>query len=53
MRLLDAIDGERTIGDIVNMALASSDQASRLDIGRAFFERLWWHDQAVFYVPAT
>jgi SAM-dependent methyltransferase len=53
MRLLDAIDGERTIGDIVNMALASSDQASRLDIGRVFFERLWWHDQAVFYVAAT
>ena len=52
MRLLDAIDGERSIGGIVDKALGSSDEASHLDIVRGFFERLWWHDQAVFYVPA-
>jgi hypothetical protein len=51
MRLLDAIDGERSIGGIVDKTLAESDEASRLDIARAFFERLWWHDQAVFYIP--
>jgi SAM-dependent methyltransferase len=51
MRLLDAIDGERSIEGIVDKALSSSEEASRLDIGRAFFERLWWHDQAVFYAP--
>jgi SAM-dependent methyltransferase len=52
MRLLDAIDGECSIGAIFDKALATSGGASRLDIARAFFERLWWHDQAVFYIPA-
>ena len=51
IRLLDAIDGERSIGGTVDKTLAESDEASRLDIARAFFERLWWHDQAVFYIP--
>jgi SAM-dependent methyltransferase len=49
MRLLDAIDGERSIGGIVDKALAH--EAPRLGIARAFFERLWWHDQAVFHIP--
>jgi SAM-dependent methyltransferase len=53
MRLLDAIDGDRSIGGIVEKALTSSDEASHLDTVRAFFERLWWHDQVVFYIPAT
>ena len=53
MRLLDAIDGERSIGGIVDKALASSGKTSHVDIVRAFFERLWWHDQVVFHVPAT
>jgi SAM-dependent methyltransferase len=52
MRLLDAIDGERSIGGIVDKALASSNETSRFDIARVVFERLWWHDQAVFYKPA-
>ena len=39
-RLFDAIDGERSIGEIVG-------DADR-DVGRALFERLWWHDQVVF-----
>jgi len=53
MRLLDAIDGERSIKDIADKALASSGAASQLDVVRAFFERLWWHDQVVFHTPAT
>ncbi len=39
-RLFDAIDGERSIGEIVG------DEDPEL--GRANFERLWWHDQVVF-----
>ncbi len=53
MRLLDAIDGNRSVGDIVDKALPPSAEASRLDRARAFFERLWWHDQVVFHIPAT
>jgi hypothetical protein len=47
-RLLDAIDGHRTIGDISRTALPSSEEQWRPDMARAFFERLWWHDQVVF-----
>jgi hypothetical protein len=39
-RLFEAIDGERSIGDIAGLA----DR----DGGRALFQRLWWHDQVVF-----
>ena len=53
MRLLDAIDGNRSIGHIVDKALASSREASRPDMVRAFFERLWWHDQVVFDISAA
>ncbi len=38
-RLVDAIDGERSIGEI-----AGDEQR---DVCRALFERLWWHDQVV------
>ena len=38
--LVDAIDGERTIG-----AIGGDGQR---DVCRALFERLWWHDQVVF-----
>jgi len=40
-RLFDAIDGKRTIAEI---ALT----LGRLDLSRALFERLYWHDQVVF-----
>lgn len=46
--LFDAIDGNRTIGDILKMKLPSWQEPTRLDLARAFFERLWWHDQVVF-----
>ena len=48
---LDAIDGNRTIGDILKRTLpSSSDQShqSQLDMAHIFFERLWWYDQVVF-----
>ncbi len=58
MRMLDLIDGARSVGDIVNEALPAlpvlpaSPEASRLDMARMFFEHLWWHDQIVFDLSA-
>jgi 2-polyprenyl-3-methyl-5-hydroxy-6-metoxy-1,4-benzoquinol methylase len=46
--LLDAIDGNCSIGDIVERVLPSSRTESDLDMARSFFERLWWYDQVVF-----
>jgi hypothetical protein len=40
-KLVDAIDGERSIGEI-------APSYAHRDIARAFFERLWWYDQVVF-----
>jgi SAM-dependent methyltransferase len=45
--LFDAIDGNRSIGEIVERTLSSLPRTN-LDMPRAFFERLWWHDQVVF-----
>ena len=39
-RLVDAVDGERSVGEIAG--------AEPRDICRTLFERLWWHDQVVF-----
>jgi hypothetical protein len=39
-RLVDAVDGERSVGEI--------DGHEQRDVCRALFERLWWHDQVVF-----
>jgi SAM-dependent methyltransferase len=47
-RLFDAIDGVRTIGDIVERTQSSSPRTGNLEVARTFFEQLWWHDQAVF-----
>jgi SAM-dependent methyltransferase len=47
-RLFDAIDGKRSVGDILDTTLPSSQGQLGLDTTRAFFERLWWHDQVVF-----
>jgi SAM-dependent methyltransferase len=44
----DAIDGNRTIGEIVQR-LPSPGSEAQLDAARNFFERLWWYDQVVFY----
>jgi SAM-dependent methyltransferase len=49
-RMVDAIDGTRTIAEIME-ASKSSPQGSRdPDSARTFFERLWWQDQVVFDV---
>jgi SAM-dependent methyltransferase len=47
-RLVDAIDGNRSIGDILRTTLPSSQGQLQLDMARTFFEELWWHDQVVF-----
>jgi SAM-dependent methyltransferase len=47
-RLFDAIDGSCSIGSIVERTFPSSQTKSQLDMARAFFENLWWHDQVVF-----
>jgi SAM-dependent methyltransferase len=46
-RLFDAIDGSRTIGDLLETMLPPSQGQSPVD-ARNFFERLWWHDHVVF-----
>jgi SAM-dependent methyltransferase len=45
LRIFEAIDGARCVSDILKRANVSSDDSSS---ARAFFERLWWHDQVVF-----
>jgi len=47
-RLLDAIDGKRTIRDIIESTLPSEHLDAYLDAAPKFFEQLWWHDQVVF-----
>jgi SAM-dependent methyltransferase len=46
--LFDAIDSNRSIKHIVEMTSPSAHRTSRIDIARAFFEKLWWYDQVVF-----
>jgi SAM-dependent methyltransferase len=50
--LFDAIDGNRTIGDILKISIASPEKSHR-EQARTFFERLWWHDQVVFDTSRT
>jgi SAM-dependent methyltransferase len=40
-KLFDAIDGQRTIGEIAR-------EHGQLEAAHAFFEQLWWYDQVVF-----
>ncbi len=44
-RLLGAIDGNRTLGEILRLAFPDGDGESR---ALRFFERLWQYDQIVF-----
>jgi hypothetical protein len=46
--LFDAIDGNRSIGGIVERTLPSSQVRPQLDMARTFFEKLWHYDQVVF-----
>jgi hypothetical protein len=47
-RLFDAIDGRRSVQEIVAHALPIGHDAAQPDTARTFFERLWWYDQVVF-----
>jgi SAM-dependent methyltransferase len=47
-QFFDRMDGDRSIGEIVERTLPSSHRPTNLDAARSFFERLWWHDQVVF-----
>lgn len=49
---LDAVDGNRSIGDILENRAPDSQKEMLLDKARAFFERLWWYDQVVFDASA-
>ncbi|MGB6191820.1 MAG: class I SAM-dependent methyltransferase, partial [Terracidiphilus sp.] len=47
-RVFDAIDGGRTVSDILKKASPSSLNDPEQEGARDFFEKLWWHDQIVF-----
>jgi len=47
-RLFEAIDGNRDIGTIMESTRRGSQPDAWSGLTRAFFERLWWHDQVVF-----
>ncbi len=49
----DAIDGTRSIGDILKRTIPNKSKKPALDNGRAFFKRLWWYDQVVFETKNT
>jgi hypothetical protein len=46
-QLLDAIDGRRSIAEIVGELKDAESRA------RDFFEQLWWYDQVVFDTSGT
>jgi SAM-dependent methyltransferase len=50
--LFDAVDGNRTIGDILKISMTSPDRSLH-ELARTYFERLWWHDQVVFDTSQT
>jgi SAM-dependent methyltransferase len=47
-RLFDAVDGKRSIRELVEKSRPSLQPGSQLVMARDFFEQLWWHDQVVF-----
>ena len=49
-RLLGAIDGSRTLGEILRLAFPGGDGESR---ALRFFERIWQYDQIVFDASRT
>jgi len=44
----EAIDGNRSIGGIVERTVLAPRAKSQRDMARTFFEKLWWYDQVVF-----
>jgi len=51
-RLLDAIDGHRTIAEVARHASFDVETDTHRERVKAFFERLWWYDQVVFDLSA-
>ena len=47
-RWYDAINGKRTIDEIMRSATSSDSRQPQHERARAFFEQLWWYDQVVF-----
>jgi hypothetical protein len=47
-RLLSAIDGKRTVAEILKSVGENVDERK----AKGFFERLWQYDDVVFYAPA-
>lgn len=47
-RLLDGIDGHRTVREIVESAQSSWSESSGPEMACRFCEQLWWQDQVVF-----
>ena len=47
VQLFEAIDGERTIAEIVRSTGGGAREQDWANAG-AFFERLWWYDQVIF-----
>lgn len=45
-RWFAAINGTRSIGDIIIKAPPAAQKSTQLDQARNFFERLWWYDQS-------
>ncbi len=52
-QVFDAIDGRRTMAQIVERTMALPGEPQRQERARAFFERLWWYDQVVFDASET
>ncbi len=46
--LLDAMDGNRSVADIIEKTWSSKPETSERNVARVFFERLWRYDQVVF-----
>ena len=44
----DAIDGNRSIGEIMEKTSPSAQGKPQLDTARTFFESVWRYDQVVF-----
>ncbi len=47
-KLFDAIDGRRSIGELVEESLLAQRKGFELAGVRDFMEQLWWYDQVVF-----
>jgi hypothetical protein len=45
---VEAINGKRTIDDIVDSTKTGDSNRRHREHARGFFERLWWYDQVVF-----